>query len=150
MLHTASEVISLARNLENESAKFYEDISILHKQNKDVFLGYSKENVKNIKQIERAYYGTASDAMEGTFAFNVEEKNYALETGLSGNQGYADALKRAINIEKVIARFYSDAAGQSQSFMADVPRVFKLMARERAERIERLESILKSASEVPR
>ena len=150
MLHTASEVISLARNLENESAKFYEDISILHKQNKDVFLGYSKENVKNVKRIERAYYGTISDAFEGTFAFNIEEKNYTFETGLAKNSEYADTLNKALSIEKLIARFYSDAAGQSQSLMADVPRVFKLMASERAERIERLESILKSASEVPR
>lgn len=145
ILHTASEVISFAKNLENESAKYYEEISAIYKQGRDIFLDYSRENVKNTKQIDRAYYGTISDAIEGAFAFNIEENNYAFETGIAGNSGYADTLDKAFSIEKLIIRFYSDAAGQSQSLLADVPRIFKLIARKRTERIEKLESLLKSA-----
>jgi len=35
-LHTASEVISLARKLENESAKFYEDLAAGNKKDSDI------------------------------------------------------------------------------------------------------------------
>jgi hypothetical protein len=143
-LHTASEVISLARKLENESAKFYEDLAAGNKKDSDIFLNYSKENTKNIKQVERAYYGAASDAMEGTFAFNIEESEYLLATGLAGNSSYSELLNKAINIEKVIARLYEIAAGQSQSLVGDVPRVFRLLVQKRAERVEKLE-LLKSA-----
>jgi hypothetical protein len=65
-LHTASEVIRLGRKLENDSAKFYENISAGYTKDKEIFLNYSRENAKNVKQVERAYYGAASDAMEGT------------------------------------------------------------------------------------
>ncbi len=145
ILHTASEVISLAKKLEDESAKFYEELSIKYEQNGDIFLTYSRENGKNIKQIERAYYGTISDAIESTFAFNLEADNYSFETGLAEDADLSDVLDAAISIEKLIAGFYSDAARQSQSLMADVPRVFKLLARKRQERIERLEALVKSA-----
>jgi hypothetical protein len=143
-LHTASEVISLGRKLENDLAKFYENISASYAQDKEIFLNYSRENVKNIKQVEKAYYGAASDAMEGTFAFNIEENDFTFETHLAGN--YAEVLDKAIEIEKMIARFYEKAAGQSQSLVGDVPRVFRILVKKRAERVAKLES-LKPAGE---
>jgi hypothetical protein len=144
-LHTSSEVISLGRKLESDSAKLYENISTRFEQDKEIFLNYSRENVKNIKQVERAYYGAASDAMEGTFAFNIEESDFTFETGLAGN--YGEVLGKAIEIEKMIARFYEKAAGQSQSLVGDIPRVFRLLVQKRAERVEKLE-LLKPAGEV--
>ena len=145
-LHTASEIISLARNLEKASAKFYADIASTNQRDNGTFIDFSRANIKNIKQIERSYYGAASDAMESTFAFNIEEKDYDLASGVSGTD-YAEILNRSIKIEKQIARFYEDAAGQSQSLVGDVPRVFRLMVKGREERIEKLESLLKSAVE---
>jgi rubrerythrin len=145
ILHTASEIISLARKLENESAKFYEELSGLNNNDEAIFLSFSSENKKNVTQIERAYYGTISDAIEGRFAFNLEADEYNFETGISTSSGYAGSLGSAINIENLIIRFYSDAATQSQTLMADMPRIFKLVARRRAERIKKLESLLKSA-----
>jgi hypothetical protein len=77
-------------------------------------------------------------------AFNIEEIDFSLETGLAGN--YAEVLDKAIEIEKMIARFYEKAAGQSQSLVGDVPRVFRILVKKRAERVEKLES-LKPAAE---
>ena len=145
ILHTASEVISLTKKLENESAEFYEELLKVYEQDSDIFLTYIKENEKYTKQIERAYYGTISDAIEGTFAFNLETDNYAFEMMLEKDTSYTDTLNQALNIEKLITCFYSDAAEQSQSLMADVPRVFKLVARKREERMGKLEMLLKSA-----
>ena len=144
LLHTTSEIISLAKKLEIESAEFYEQISGQYEKDGAAFLSFSKENEKNIKQVERVYYGTISDALEGTFAFDLEKDKYSLDTGLDKNKGYAGMLEKVLSIEKLITGFYSDAAGQSQSLLADIPRVFKLLAQKRAERIEKLESLLKS------
>ncbi len=140
-LHTCSEVISFARKLENESAKFYEDLSQKYANDKDVFLSFAKENGKNITQIERAYYGVITDAIEGCFAFDVETDEYTLETSLAEGTRYSDALGKAIKIEGKIIKFYLDAAEQSQSLMADVPRTFKLVVKKRDARIPSLESL---------
>ena len=140
-LHTASEVISFVRELEGESAKFYEALSRKYAQNSDVFLSFAKENGKNIVQVERSYYGVITDALEGCFAFDVETDTYALKTDLVENASYSDALGRAVEIEEKIIKFYSDAAEQSQTLMADVPRVFKIIAKKRGNRVAEFGSL---------
>ncbi|MFC2070502.1 hypothetical protein ACFLTB_04965 [Chloroflexota bacterium] len=144
ILHTTSEVISLAKNLESESARIYEELSEIYEQDKNIFLAYSSENSKNIKQIERVYYGTISDAIEGTFAFNLESDNYSFREVTKEASEYPVALEKAVTVEKLIIKFYFDAAAQSESLLADVQRIFTLMARKRAERIEKLGVLLDS------
>ncbi len=141
-LHTASETISFAKKLENESAKFYEDLCQKYARDDDIFLSLAEENRKNIAQTERAYYGVITDAIEGCFAFDVETDEYTFETELADNASYADALSQAIEIEEKIIKFYSDAAEQSSSLMADVPRAFKMIAKKRRNREEKLRSLL--------
>jgi len=140
-LQTASSVISFARELEGESAKFYEDLAQRFAEGEDSFLGFAKENKKNVVQIERAYYGVITDAIEGCFAFDVESDDYAIETALAEKTGYSDALSQAIKMEETIVRFYTDAAEQSQSLMADVPRAFMVIVRKRNDRLAKLRSL---------
>ena len=142
-LHTASEVISFARKLENESAKFYGDLSQKYAQDKDVFLSFAKENEKNIVQIERAYYGVITDAIEGCFAFDINPEEYTFETVLAENAGYSDALEKAVGMEEELIRFYSYAAEQSKSLLADVPRNFAMIAKKRSQRLEMLKSLFR-------
>jgi rubrerythrin len=142
-LHTASAVISFVRELENESAKFYDTLSRKYAQNSDLFLSFAKENGKYITQVERSYYGVITDALEGCFAFDVETDAYILKTDLADNTSYSDALGQAIEIEEKIIKFYSDAAEQSKTLMADIPRVFIIIARKRGKRTEELGSLLK-------
>jgi rubrerythrin len=142
-LHTAAEVISFVRKLESESADFYNDLSQKYAQSGDVFLSFAKENGKNITQVERSYYGVITDAIEGCFSFNVEPDAYTFETKLDEKASYSDALGRAIEIEEKMIKLYSDAAEQSQTLMADVPRVFKIIARKRGNRVAELGSLLK-------
>ena len=145
-LHTTSEVISFTKKLENESAKFYQDLSLKYAKDEDVFLSLVKENGKNIVQIERAYYGVISDAIEGCFAFNINTDEYILETELAEGASYSDALNKAAGIEESMIKFYSDAAEQSQSLMADVPRAFTMVAKKRSSRIPKLSSLLGKGS----
>jgi len=142
ILHTCSEVISFARQLENESASFYENLSRKYAKDEDLLLSFAKENKKNIVQIERSYYGVISDAIEGCFAFDTNPDQYTFETELAESASYADALSRAVEMEEKIMKFYADAAEQSKSLMADVPRSFTLVAKKRRDRISKLRSLL--------
>ena len=141
-LQTASAVISLAKSLEDESAKFYQDLSQRYAGSKDVLAAFAAENKKNVVQIERAYYGVISDAIEGCFAFDIEPDEYKVETALAKGASYHDALGQAIKLEEEIVRFYTDAAEQSKSLMADVPRNFTIVARKRGDRKLKLETLL--------
>ena len=141
-LHTASEVISFAKQLENESAKLYEDLSQRYTKDEDVFLSFARENGKNVTQIERAYYGVISDAIEGGFAFDIDPDEYTLKTALDENVSYSDAVDRAIGMEEKVIKFYSDAAEQAKSLLADVPRAFTMIARKRNNREPKLRSLL--------
>ena len=143
ILHTASEGISFSRKLESDSADFYENLSKLNAGDAETLLGLSKENRKNITQIERAYYGVITDAIEGGYAFNIDPDKYSLETVIKDGTAYADALKQALQIEQTIIKFYTDAAEQSKGLMADVPRTFMLIVKKRTGRLEKLESLLK-------
>jgi len=141
-LNTASEVISFTKKLEEDSAKFYQELSRKFEQDKGVFLSFAKENEKNRVQVERAYYGVITDAIEGCFAFTIDTDEYPLTTELSEKASYSEALERAMDIEEIIIKFYSDAAEQSKSYMADVPRAFKMVAKKRGNRQLTLKSLL--------
>ncbi|MBA7531202.1 hypothetical protein ES705_23413 [subsurface metagenome] len=141
-INTASATISFARKLEEDSTKFYENLSQKYPKGEDVFLAFAKENRKNVVQIERAYYGVITDALEGCFAFNLNPDEYTLKTELAEAASFSEALNQAIKIEERIIKFYSDAAEQSKSLMADVPRAFTLVARKRESRGAKLRSLL--------
>ena len=144
-LHTCSEGIGFAKELENESAKFYEDLSQRYAKDDDIFLSFIRENKKNVTQIVRTYYGVITDAIEGCFAFNVETDEYKLETSLAQNTRYSDALDKAIEMEGKIIKFYSDASEQSEGLMADIPRAFKMVVKKRNNRLLQLRSLLERA-----
>ncbi len=143
ILHTASEGVSFAKKLENDSAEFYENLARRNAGDAETLLSFAQENKKYITQVERAYYGVITDAIEGCFAFNIDPDGYALKTAVKEGTDYAEALKQAVEIEEAIIKFYTDAAEQSRSLMADVPRAFTIIARKRGTRLEKLESLLK-------
>ncbi len=147
MLHTASEVLTLAKKLENESAKFYEDLSQRYAKDVDVLLSFAKENGKNVVQIEKAYYGAITDAIEGCFAFNINPYDYTFKTELAEGASYSDALDKAIELEEKIGEFYTVAAEQSKSLMADVPRAFEMVAKKRNNRKAKLKSFITGEKE---
>ncbi|MFC1939359.1 hypothetical protein ACFLXO_01580 [Chloroflexota bacterium] len=142
MLNTCSGIISFARELENCAAKFYKDLSQKHSEDAEVLLSFARENQKNIKEIERTYYGIISDAIEGCYAFNVDIDEYEFTTELEAKASYADAIVQAMEMEEKIIKFYSDAAEQSRSLMADIPRAFTRIAKKRDQRKQQLESLL--------
>jgi rubrerythrin len=144
-ISTCSGAISLSREMENGSAKFYEDLSKRFEKDKDLFLAFAKENAKYVTQIERAYYGVITDAIEGCFAFDLDPEDYQVKAVLPQGASYSNALKDALATEEIILKFYHVAAEQSKHLMADVPRSFSLVAKKRSERIPKLKALLDQA-----
>ncbi len=142
VINTCSGAISLSRELEEESAKFYQELSKSFEKDKDLFLGFAKENAKYVTQIQRAYYGVITDAIEGCFAFDLNPDDYKVPAAPSKGATYPNALKEAMAIEEKILKFYQVAAEQSKHLMADVPRNFTLVAKKRNERIHKLKALL--------
>src|SRR5512137_1040458 len=101
-ISTCSGAISLSRELENASAKFYEELSKPFEKDKDLFLAFAKENAKYVTQIERAYYGVITDAIEGCFAFDLNPEDYQIKAAPSQDANYSDALKEAMAMEEKI------------------------------------------------
>ena len=145
IIHTASEGITLARKLENDSAAFYEALAKKYAADADTYLSFAKENKKNIAQIDRAYYGVITDALEGGYALNLETDKYSLKTALAASVKQADALKQAGAMEDTIIDYYTVAAEQSRALMADVPQTFLLVAKKRKVRKEKLQELLDKA-----
>jgi len=142
-LNTSASVISFAKQLETDSAAFYEKMAERYPEAKEVFLTFSKENSNYVTMIQRAYYGVITDAIEGCFAFSVETGKYTFESEPAKEPGFADALNQAINMEQKLISFYTDAAEQSKAFMADVPRTFLIVAKKRKGREDKLRTLLK-------
>ena len=140
-ISTCSGAISLSRELENESAKFYQELAKSYEQDKDLFLNFAKENAKYVTQIQQAYYGVITDAIEGCFAFDLNPEDYKVRAVPVKEAHYANVLKEALAMEEMIVGFYQVAAEQSKHLMADVPRAFTLVAKKRNERIQKLKSL---------
>ena len=143
-LQTAASVISLARRLEEESGRFYEELAARYVHGKDIFLPFARENARNITQVERAYYSTISDAIEGCFAFDIEPPEIDVAEVVSDS--FDGALRQAIAVEEKIAGFYDEAARQSKNLLADVPRSLAVIARKKNERILQLKSLLRNGT----
>jgi rubrerythrin len=136
-----SEGITLARKLENDSAAFYEALAKKFTANAETYLALAKENKKNVAQIDRAYYGVITDALEGGYALNLEADKYVIKTALASGAKTAEVVKQALAMEDAIISYYTVAAEQSRALMADVPQTFLLIAKKRKTRKEKLEEL---------
>ena len=143
MLNTSASVISFAKQLEAGSAGFYEKMAERYPEAAELFLTFSKENNKYATMIQRAYYDVITDAIEGCFAFSVETDKYIFEREPAKESGYTDTINQAIDMERKLISFYTDAAEQSKAFMADVPRTFLIVAKKRKNREDKLRTLLK-------
>lgn len=145
-ISTCSGAISLAREMESDSAKVYQELAQKFEKDKDLFLTFAKENGKYYSQIERAYYGVITDAIEGCFAFHLNPEDYQFKKTFSKDIGLKDAIAETIKMEEIMLKFCQTAAEQSKHLMADVPRAFSLVAKKRNERISRLKELLEKTT----
>jgi rubrerythrin len=148
-LITASAAISFHGKLEEQAAKFYEDLARNEKYvaGKETFLAFAKENKKHGAMVLMAYRQVITDAMEACFAFtSVNESDYTFSTDLPEGASYSDALKVAMNVEEKIYKFCVDAAECSKGLLADVPQAFERLVIKKAKRKQILKSLIDKAA----
>jgi len=143
-LHTASESITFAKKLENDSANFYEGLAQRYGKDTQTFLSFARENKKYIAQIERTYYEAITDAIEGCFTFDIDPNDYTFKIMILEGVSYIEILNQAVQTENTIMKFYMDIANQSRGLMVDISRVFAMVARKREERSPKLRLLIEN------
>ena len=142
-LNTAASVIKFAQEVEEKSAKFYDECARTYKEGEEEFLSFVGENKKNVSLVKRAYYGVISDALEACFSFKgLRVDEYLFDTEFDESARLSEILKMSMDMEDKIQRFYQRAGELSESLLADVPRALKKVAEKRNERKQRLNSLL--------
>jgi hypothetical protein len=145
-LRTVACGISFITAIERDSSEFYEKWGNRHEESKAAFLGFAKENVKNVKNIKRSYFGVVSDALEINFCFKGLEAKVEIPS-LGDDASPSEILKASISLEDAIRGFYGEASECSKGLLADVPRAMARVSKAREARIERLQSMLASLEE---
>lgn len=141
-MQTASEAVSFSQELEEKAAKFYEQLAEVLTDYSATFKGFANENRKFAKQIHRAYISVISDAIEGSYAINLESEEFAFDTDVPQDISLAKAVEKAKAIEDMVIDYYERAAEQSKALMADVPRNMSIVARKRrSNRLPKLDSL---------
>ena len=142
-LNTTAAVIRFATEVEEKSAKFYDDCAKRYREVEETFLSFVRENQKNVTLVKRVYYGVISDALEACFSFKgLKVDEFLLETEFDEKASLSDVLKMSLEMENKIQEFYQRASALSESLMADLPRALKKVAEKRNERKHTLESLL--------
>ena len=142
-LNTMAAVMSFVSKIEKDSASFYQNCAEDYPELKDTFLSWGKENKKFEKNVKRTYFGVITDTIESNYAFEgLDTDNYRCEITLPENTSLSEAKEKARDIEDTIKSFYLKAAQLSDGLMADIPRLFKKIAKKREERVHLIESLL--------
>ncbi|MDP7077878.1 MAG: hypothetical protein QGI64_06410 [Desulfobacterales bacterium] len=135
-LNTMSAVMTFVSKIENDSASFYGKAAKKYPEFEETFHAWTKENAKFEKQVKQTYFGVTTDTLESNFSFEgLETSDYDLDLVLPENAGHSEGGKKAFEIEETIKRFYLEAARLSDSLMADIPRLFRKIAKKREDRI---------------
>jgi rubrerythrin len=143
---TASAILSFAEKLEEDSSKFYEQLSDKHIEYKETFLSFAKESKNNKVLMTRTYQETITDALEACFSFKgLNPNEYAVKMNLTKDTSYSDALRMAMELEDKASKFYSDVAELSKPLLATIPRAFRKVAETRNRRKMLLKSLLDKA-----
>ena len=141
-LNTMAAVMSFVSRIETDSASFYENHAKKYPELENTFLSWHKENKKFEKNIKRTYFGVITDTLESNFAFKgLNTDDYDFKIQLPEEADLFEATKKAREIEDKIRNFYLKAAQLSDGLMADIPRLFRKIAKKREDRCLSLESL---------
>jgi rubrerythrin len=143
---TTAAIISLSEELEDISSAFYDQLAERWTDHKQTFSSFSLDGRKNKIQIVRTYQETITDALEASYSFEgFNPQAYRVDTALNASASYAEGLRMAVALEQRACAFYEDVAERSESLLATIPRAFRRVAKQRGQRGQKLEAMLKEA-----
>ena len=138
LIRTASEGISFAQELELTAAQFYADVVVSQPRLQELASKNARENRRFAKQIQRVYQEVITDALEGGYCFKIEITHYKMPAGASATSSVRAAIHLALELERVMIDFYSEAHEQAEGLLADIPRAFAMIIGKRKKRLEEL------------
>ncbi len=139
---TASAIIETIEQIEDDSAKLYENLASAFPDKQDTFLKYAKENGKNKTLLVRTYQETISDALEAMFSFEgLDLEAVRFDPTVPHGADLSSSAARAADIEEKTTVFYDTVAEQAESLLATIPRVIARVAKKRRVRIEELRAM---------
>ncbi len=139
---TAAAIISFCERLQDDSARFYEELARRFPEHRRAFEGYAQRCERDKTQIQRTYQETVTDALETGYSFeglNLQE--HVVDLSLAPDADLNAAIDVAVALEKKAIAFYEDVARRSQSLLATIPRAFERVAQRRSERLKELEAM---------
>ncbi len=139
---TAAFVVSFCEKLEDGSAALYEEMAKRFPEHSAAFQGYAKDCAKSKLTVVRTYQETITDAIEAGYSFEglrLGDPMFGL--ALKPDMSLGEAIKVAIALEDKAAAFYLDVADRCQALLATIPGAFRKVARTRAQRKAKLESL---------
>ena len=138
-LNTMAGVMSFVSKIENDSASFYKTYAKKYPELESIFLSWNKENNKFEKNVKRTYFGVITDTLESNYAFQgLDTDDYDVDMKLPVDVDASEAIKKACEIEETLKNFYLKAAQLSEGHLADIPRLFRKIAKKREERCQSL------------
>lgn len=131
---TASAIVRFAAELEADMAAFYDELARHLPQHEAALTDFAERCRKTATQVQRTYQETVTDALETGFAFEglalqAYEADLKIDLEADPAPAEAQALDRALALEKTAAAFYQDVADRSGALLATIPRAFKRAAR---------------------
>jgi hypothetical protein len=140
-LRTFSAVLKFTLQLEDQTAKFYQEASLSEKftRTSQLFAGLANSSRKRRQALEKAARESVDHSLLEPISGLLEE-SYATSATFSETVTFADFLAAANQLEERAQKFYLEA-GERISFIPGVSRLYKRYAQERAKASASLQSL---------
>jgi len=143
---TAAVIVSFSEQLEDRSSAFYNELAKRFPEHAETFRDFAEQGQKNKVWVTRTYQETISDALEACFCFEgMALSDYPLPAELASEVGNQEALATASELEDRAIAFYLEAAERSESLLATIPAAFRRVAKRRAKRKAKLETLQRAS-----
>jgi rubrerythrin len=144
---TAAAIVSFSGQLEDRSSAFYQELAKRLPEHANTFLDFAEQGRKYKMWVTRTYQETISDALEACFCFEgLSLSDYPLPSALADDMSKEEALAAARELEDTATAFYLEAADCSESLLATVPAAFRRVAKRRAKRKAKLETLQRGST----
>ena len=141
-LNTMAAVMSFVSRIEGDGIALYEICADRYPEAKETFLKCAKENKKYEKWVKQTYFGVITDTLEACYSFEgLDTDAYEFEPVVPEGAPLAEAIRGILEVEGKTKGFYLAAATVSEKLMADIPRLFKKIAKKRDDRCRALEAL---------
>jgi hypothetical protein len=123
-VQTASQGVSLAAEIEQRLADFYDTLASLYGNSVADLPMLAEDSRKSAKVVRRTYYSAITDALESAYCFDIDPAVYLPQADISPETPLREALARAAANESMAMEFYSTAGEQCRALIADLAHAF--------------------------